>query len=201
MIIPDRSAALFRHGQVDGREDRPVLLAMCGEAQDDQKLIRYCRRICAGASILAPVLAAPHAEVLAQDPVIADHDAAVDGVATWVASSRAGDLSGLRPVVAVGHGPGANLAMRLAVRHDALLAAVVLLRPARLDVAVREHGLDGLNVLLATASTTGWEAALWRHSLAVAGAQVVHERVADAFTPGARDAAIARVFLATLFGT
>ena len=108
----------------------------------------------------------------------------------------------LIPVVAVGNGGGADLALRFLLRHEALLSACILLRPARPCPQTRER-LSGFPVLLGrtpreeAVGAVGWQV---REVLHRGGAEVVCERVASRRIAGGRDDAIARVFLATLYG-
>ena len=109
----------------------------------------------------------------------------------------------LIPIIAIGHGEGANLTAELALSHGSLLAACILLKPyAQFDVT-RSQVLNGIHVLLArvaaekSVGTNGWRL---RRALTASGALVVCERVMRHQLPSSYEAALSRVFIAALFG-
>ncbi len=89
--------------------------------------------------------------------------------------------------------------------RGSLFAAAVLLRPSANAALLSERPTDltGLHVLLTqSARDDDANSPDWRlgELLSRAGAELVVERVLPRRTPGSRDAALARIFVRTLFG-
>ncbi len=170
------------------RPDAPLLLPLANAGADLRALIQFCRRICPGAPILAL-----HIEQI--------EGACLGRIEAALAAALSAHGLALLPVVAIGHGEGADLAARLALSCGRLLAAGLLLRPRRMPTVTASHEASGLCVLLCTSPGMAQAGtARLRSTLLGAGAQVVSERVPRRQSPGGGDTALCRVFLAALFG-
>jgi hypothetical protein len=104
-------------------------------------------------------------------------------------------------VILVGHGHGADIAVRVAMRCASYLSACILLRPQCVPT-VAPGCLDGVAVLLAYDARTngvGGVAEEFRRTMNAAGAPVVSQLVAQRNSPGGLDTAICHVFLEALF--
>ena len=182
--------------------DTPVLVPIFGRATGVRLMTQFCRRI----SPRTPILVLNAAALVAADSQdrVAGSGQGVDGLAAHIATAvRALDLS-LIPLIPVGHGDGADLACKLILAHGRLFAAGVLLRPAAAIAVKGQRSLEGIPLLLASQAgddvvgSAGWRLA---EELNKAGADVISERVLPRRTPSSRDAALARIFVATLFGS
>jgi pimeloyl-ACP methyl ester carboxylesterase len=182
------AAFLFRRGS---SRDSPILLPLARTCGDVRVITRFCRSICPGSPLLIPDMGR-----LGEVTRLADRLAELAA-----ATMRERSLS-LVPVVAVGHAEGANLAAELALSHGSLLAACILLQPDARFRMLCAGALDGVQILLGrlaseeAVGTAGWH--LYK-ALTESGAEVICERVLRHRRPGRREAAIARVFIATLF--
>ncbi len=186
---------LAAHRFVPGeRDDAPLLVPLAARGRDAREIAAFCRRICPGASILAPRL----------DPDDPSGAQAPQRLARLI--QRVGllyDLT-LMPVVLVTQGQAADLAVQVALLCAAHVAACILLRPAGSVAALPAGGLAGLSVLLACAvEADGTDRAglAMQSLLATAGADVIAVRVSRRHAPGGSDVAVCRVFLEALFPT
>jgi hypothetical protein len=181
------------------REGAPLLVPLATTPREVRQLLGFCHDIFPGAPRLVPQLApdgVSHKEigVDGEDPLIEQFDIVI----------RAGvSLHRLEmiPVILVGHGRGADIAVRVAMRCAAHLSACILLRPQCVPTAA-PGCLDGVAVLLvhdARTNGVGGVAQEFRRTMNSAGAAVVSQLVAQRNSPGGFDSAICHVFLEALF--
>jgi predicted esterase len=188
---------IFRQGAI---ANSPILLPLMGKEDGERAMIRFCRQIRMGASILIPNL-----KLLTEQAGFEGNrqrNTLADRLAALIRGAVRVEGLSLIPIIVVGHAEGADLGAHLTLRHASLVDACILLHPVAKISAVKPCVLDGIHVLLAYSGS--------RHASTVerqvgdvitqAGAEVVRERVPPHRFPGARDVAIARVFIAVLFG-
>ncbi len=195
--------SLLRHRFVKGSEtEAPILLPVVAQQTDSAAMIRFCRQICPGAALLLPDQRELHLGMptsgSSPDSSAAGRIAALIGAAL--------PLYGLSlvPVVVIGRGDGADLAVQLVLEHNSLLAAAILLRPTSFVSPVAVGSLNGMHVLLTCAASDGAAGSVgWqmRNVLVRGGALVVCERIAARRATAAQEVIISRVFLTTLFGS
>ena len=186
---------LFHRGR---SADLPLILPLVPDRVAMRRTVEFCRTICRGAPMLVPnpaILAAP--DDARRFTVSADRVAALLTKATRVHGLT------LVPIIAVGHGAGAEVAAQLALSHSSQLSACVLLRPRTATTGAIPGVATGLHVLLLLTrdqDVAGMAGRQIQDALTLAGASVVFERARKRETLDARDAGIARVFIAALFG-
>ncbi len=145
----------------------------------------------------------PHPASLAAPDDAARLTAVADRVAALLTTATRIHGLTLLPVIAVGQGAGADLAAQLAVSHSSQLSACVLLRPRTAvtgAIAASAAGLHALLLLPREQDAAGMAGRQIQDALAMAGASVVCERARKREAFDLRDAAVARVFIAALFG-
>jgi predicted esterase len=198
MVRKPASLYTFRRGTT---ADSPILLPLARENGDMRAMIRFCRAICPGAPMLIPdinrILERSWSEHLVSGGMLAHRLATLIDCAVQVHG-----LS-LIPIIAVGHAEGADLGANLMLTHTSLLGAGILLRPGARITPAAPGALEGIHVLLARSAgeeAVGTAGRQVGDMMKKAGATVICERVLHHRTPGTRDAAIARVFIAALFG-
>ena len=180
--------------------DAVLLLPLATASKETRHIVRFCRRISPGAPILLPHID-PGPERPSLRPQEADN-VLLARIACLIERITVRHGLALVPVLALGHAAGADFAVQLTSRHDALVAACILLRPVRRAPLTAARTLRGVPVLLGRSAgeeavgTVGWQVC---NALRKAGAELVCERVLRRQFPGGRDDVIARVFLATLF--
>ncbi len=190
---------LFRRGQ---REDFPVLVPLGDKDANVIAMTQFCRRISplSPMLILNPVLTLDASA--SQRERANNREAVADALISHIAAAvRAHDLA-LIPMIVVGHGEGADRACDLLLSHGNLFAAAILFRPSGRAVPGTSPSIAGLQILLAHThrkafGLTGQQVG---SALVNAGAEVIFERVSPARKPDSGDAAMARVFVAALFG-
>lgn len=188
----------FRQGDM---ADAPVLLPLPDANGHIHTMMQFCQRICPGAPILAPRLDRLHAG--GEPRPDATTDVRADHIAALIVRAVSDHGLALVPIVSVGHRDSADLGMCLTLRHGALLAASIMLSPSTHPAPAGHHVCDGLHVLLALPATeqehgkVGWQI---RNAMLKAGADVICETIPRRHILGPLEAAVARVFIAALFG-
>ncbi len=181
-------------------DDAPILVPLPNSDVDSAALIRFCRRIRPGSSILVPHFDYSPGDVLKIDQ---PRVKLVDDLAHIIGEAVAVNGLALVPLVLVGHAAGAILAAALALKYHSLCAACVFLRPTSAIVASQPETLNGVFVLLSRAAvheTPGAGSWQIRHAMMTAGAHVISEPVSPRNALRGQEVALARVFLSTLFG-
>jgi hypothetical protein len=186
----------FVPGDSDGA---PLLVPLARTPREVCQLSRFCNSIFPGAPRLVPLLAR---ERLSDEEIGVDsEDLLIERFDIVIRAGVSLHRLEMIPVTLVGHGDGADLAIRVAMRCASRLSACILLRPQRAPTA--EPGcLDGVAVLLAYDARTngaGGVAQELRRMMNSAGAAVVSQLVAQRNSPGGLDSAICHVFLEALF--
>jgi pimeloyl-ACP methyl ester carboxylesterase len=184
----------FRAGTV---ANSPVLLPLPDRGTTLRSLLRFCRRACPGVPILIPRI-----EKLRSGAPI-DNAMIADCLSLLIAKAVKAHGLSMIPIIVVGHADGADLAAQLALRHASLLAACILLLPATEASNVPLAALDGLHILvIVSGCKEGCVSAGQQISnvLEELGAAVICERVPPRRSLGPYETAIARVFIAALFG-
>jgi pimeloyl-ACP methyl ester carboxylesterase len=184
-----------------GDDDYPILMPLIKPGTNASSSIAFCRMIHPTASVLVPDLR-QYALSSFRNGRNSD-DIVLDGLSRlldeWVPALNLA----LFPIVAVGHGAGADLATKFALRKTSYLAAAILFAPSAQITVAPTGSLGGLSVLLVTtalAASIGSSEWKIRTAFSAGGAQVVCEYVAPRSRNTSRDAALARVFIASQFG-
>jgi len=147
--------------------------------------MRFCHRACPGVPILIPGI-----EKLRSGAPI-DNEKIADRLALLISEAVKAHGLSMIPIILVGHADGADLAAQLALRHGSLVAACILLLP------------DGLHILIIVSKCKEGSVAVGQQIsdvLQELGAAVICERVPRRRSLGPFETAIARVFIAALFG-
>jgi predicted esterase len=182
-------------------EDYPVLLPLTGPGGNTARSIAFCRAIHPTASLLVPDLKRLQRATPGQGKF--SEAALLEKLAGFL--TKAISISGLAlfPIIVMGHGTGADLAAKFALRRNPDLAAAILFMPTADVASVPVGSLSGLSVLLVTtmradiAGTAEWKI---RNAFSAGGASVICEFVSPGSRAGDNEAALARVFIASQFG-
>jgi predicted esterase len=132
-----------------------------------------------------------------------DNDTIADCLSLLIVEAVKAHGLSMIPIIVVGHADGADLAARLAIRHGSLLAACILLLPATEASIVSLATLDGLHILVIVSGRKKGSVSVGQQisdALEELGAAVICERVPPRQSLGPCETAIARVFIAALFG-
>ena len=162
-----------------------------------RSLMRFCHRACPGVPILIPGI-----EKLRSGAPI-DNEKIADRLALLISEAVKAHGLSMIPIILVGHADGADLAAQLALRHGSLVAACILLLPATEASNVPLATLDGLHILIIVSKCKEGSVAVGQQIsdvLQELGAAVICERVPRRRSLGPFETAIARVFIAALFG-
>jgi predicted esterase len=188
--------------EIGTERDAPILLPLPGGDCDLSSMMRFCREIRPGSPLLVTQLA--YLNGMNGNGSATSMNRMADRLAAIiVAATRSHDLA-LIPIIVVGNAEGADLAACLALSYGSLLGACILLRPTVAASAVGGGTLSGLHVLLVLRPPETVQGSAGRglcDALQKAGAEVICEQTPDADSLGPREAALAHVFAATLFGT
>ena len=183
-------------------EESPILIPIADNRVEMGNTIQFCRRVRVGAPLLVPATEC-HQEIGTNGRAVTPLQTVARIAVAIRNAAKDRDLT-LIPMVAVGGMAGADLAGQLLLLHPSLLSACVLMRPTTPTLHKGEQTLSGINVLLGrtfreeTVGSTGWQVC---DALTKAGADVICERVPLGSALGVRETAMARVFIAALFGS
>lgn len=158
MSAADPSTPAWRYEFAPGGQG-PVLLMLHGTGGDEREMIAFGRHLAPRAPLLAPrgrVSERGMARYFAREPSdpfrFPDLLERTGELADFVGEALADrDLTG-RPVVAVGHSNGANVATSLLLHHPGVLSGAALLRGMLPAPAPEGLDLAGVRVLVAAGS-------------------------------------------------
>lgn len=184
-----------------GDDDYPILMPLVKPGSNASSPIAFCRMIHPTASVLVPDLR-QYALSSFRNGRNSD-DIILDGLSRLLDESVPALNLALFPIIVIGYGAGADLATKFALRKTPYLAAAILFTPSAQITTAPTGSLSGLSVLLVTtalAASIGSSEWKIRTAFSASGAQVVCEYVAPRSRQISRDAALARVFIASQFG-